>query len=206
MMGGIYIWAHTWEIKVHFIEAIQLDIEVTNLVRTSAGDNTYFFDGQFDNPSVYFPSKCVLIADFYDSESLAKAKKILLMVRLLRENEAHVDTLRSQASEVSEYRLVRLRREYLKQELLYERIPEDLSIRQRTELPLQLMVTVGTFTEEFFEDDATLACQISDIIHELGGTTTWNERTNPHYHEPYRQPEGLERYYAAEPDGKINEV
>jgi hypothetical protein len=81
-----------------------------------------------------------------------------------------------------------------------------LSIRQKAELPLQLMVTVGTFTEEFLEDDATLACQISDLIHELGGTTTWNERTNPHYHKPYRQPEGLERYYAADPDGKINEV
>jgi hypothetical protein len=57
------------------------------------------------------------------------------MVRLLRENEAHIDTLRSQAPELSEYRLVRLRREYLEQEILYERIPEYLSIHQRAELP-----------------------------------------------------------------------
>ena len=67
-------------------------------------------------------------------------------------------------------------------------------------------MTVGTFTEEFFEDYATLACQISDLIHKLGGTTTWNERTNPHYHKPYRQPEDLERYYAFAPDGSISEV
>lgn len=67
-------------------------------------------------------------------------------------------------------------------------------------------MTVGTFTEEFFEDYATLACHISDLIHKLGGTTTWNERTNPHYHKPYRQPEDVERYYAADPDGKINEI
>jgi hypothetical protein len=69
------------------------------------------------------------------------------MVRLLRKNEAHIDILRSQAPELSEYRLIRLRREYLEQQILYERIPEDLSIRQKAELPLQLIVTVGTFTE-----------------------------------------------------------
>ena len=40
------------------------------------------------------------------------------MVRLLRKNEAHIDILRSQAPELSEYRLVRLRREYLEQEIL----------------------------------------------------------------------------------------
>jgi hypothetical protein len=111
------IWAHTSEIKVHFTEEIQLALEVTDLVRTLARDATSF-DNQFDAPSVYFPSKCVLIADFYDSESLATAKKILPMVRLLRKNEAHIDILRSQAPELSEYRLVRLRREYLEQEIL----------------------------------------------------------------------------------------
>jgi len=42
----------------------------------------------------------------------------LPLVRLLRENEAHIDTLRSQAPELSEYLLVMLRQEYLEQETL----------------------------------------------------------------------------------------
>jgi hypothetical protein len=124
----------TWEIKVHLTEQVQLEMEATNLVDTLARDRTSSGD-----LATLFPSKCVLIADFYDSESLATAKNILPMVRLLRKNEAHIDILRSQAPELSEYRLVRLRREYLEQEILYERIPEDLSIRQRAELPLQLI-------------------------------------------------------------------
>jgi len=199
------IWVHTSEIKVHFTEEIQLDLEVTDLVRTLARDATSF-DNQFDAPSVYFPSKCVLIADFYDSESLATAKKILPMVNFLRDNEAYIEIMRSPAPQLCEKRLKNLREEYQKQEYFYERIPEDLSIRQRAELPLQLIVTVGTFTEEFFEDDAKLACQISDLIHELGGTTTWNEITDPNYHSPYREQEDLERSYAFAPDGSISEV
>ncbi|MEG4323835.1 hypothetical protein QUB37_27300 [Microcoleus sp. AT3-A2] len=172
------IWAHTWEIKVYFTESIVLDLEVTDLVRTSAGDNTSFIDieGLFDNLSAHFPSKCAIVADFYDSESLATAQKILPMVNLLRDNEAYIEIMQLQAPEVREYLLVMLRQEYLEQQTLYEKIPEKLSIRQRAELPLQLIVTVGTFTEEFFEDDAKLACQISDLVHYLGGTTTWNER------------------------------
>ena len=89
-------------------------MEATNLVDTLARDRT-----SSGNLAILFPSKCVLIADFYDSESLATAKKILPLVGLLRENEAHIDTLRSQAPELSEYLLVMLRQEYLEQETLY---------------------------------------------------------------------------------------
>ena len=168
------IWLHTWEIKVYFTEPIELEMEITDLARTIATDNT-----SFDDSLAYFPSKCVVIADFYDSESLATAKKILHMVRLLRENEAYIEVFRSQFPQIREYLLKLLHKEYLEQEMLYEKIPEDLSIRQRDEQPFQLIVTVGTFDEEFFEDEAELACSIADIVHQLGGTTTWHERIDP---------------------------
>ncbi|HAX79994.1 MAG TPA: hypothetical protein DCY88_30205 [Cyanobacteria bacterium UBA11372] len=165
------IWAHTWEIKVHLTEKIKFEMKSTNLVYTLARARTFL-----DDETTLFPSKCVLLADFYDSESLATAKKILTMVRFLRENETYIEIIRAQAPQIREKLLKMLRKEYQEQEYLYEKIPEDLSIRHKAELPLQLIVMVGTFTQEFFEDNATLACLISDLIHELGGTTTWNEK------------------------------
>lgn len=200
------IWAHTWEIKVHLTEAIKLDLEVTNLVRTSARDDTDFVDELSNDLSAYFPAKCVLIADFYDSESLAIAQKILPMVNILRDNEAYIEIIRSQAPQLRERQLKKLRKEYQGQEYFYKRILEDLSIRQRHELPLQLMVTVGTFTQEFFEDEATLAHLISCLIHELGGTTTWYERIAPHDRSPYGELKSLETDCAVSPDAGTSEV
>lgn len=122
------IWAHTWEIKVHLTEAIKLDLEVTNLVRTSARDDTDFVDELSNDLSAYFPAKYVLIADFYDSESLAIAQKILPMVNLLRDNEPYIEIMRSQVPQFCEKQLKRLRKEYQSQEYFYKRIPEDFCL------------------------------------------------------------------------------
>jgi len=195
------IWLHTWEIQVHLTETIHFEMAVTHLVETLATDGNSWGDS-----ATLFPAKCVLIADFYDSESLATAKKILPMVNLLRDNEAYIEIMRSQAPQLREKQLKKLRKEYQKQEYFYKRIPEDLSIHQRHELPLQLMVTVGTFTQKFFKDDATLAYQISDLIHELGGTTTWHERIAPRDRSPYGELEGFETYYAFALDAGMSEV
>ncbi|HBE20298.1 MAG TPA: hypothetical protein DEG17_25710 [Cyanobacteria bacterium UBA11149] len=164
------VWLHTWSIKVHLTESIQLEMKTTHLVRTLARD-----DNDFDSGLVYFPTKCVLIADFYDSESLVKAKKILAKVKLLREDKANLDIFYSQFPQISEYLLKLLEKEYLEQEIIYETIPEDLLIYERGGQPLQLILTVGTFDEEFFARDAKLAGLISDLVHELGGTTMWHE-------------------------------
>ena len=56
---------------------------------------------------------------------------------------------------------------------------DTYQVRRRAGLPQQLLLSLGTVDEEFFTSGASAAQLLMKRVHELGGTTTWEERTTP---------------------------
>jgi hypothetical protein len=167
------IWSDTSEIKLQLLKPIKLEVKDTDLIRTFARDESW------EGEPLHFPIKCVVVADFYDFESLAKAKKILDRVGELRENISLIDELHSQVPHVPKRIFTNIHEAFLQLDKYQEKTSSDLSARQRVGNPLQLILNIGVFWEEFFIDDTPLANWVSDLVHRLGGTTTWDEKTDP---------------------------
>ncbi|HAG83326.1 MAG TPA: hypothetical protein DCL61_19825 [Cyanobacteria bacterium UBA12227] len=167
------IWSDTYEIKLQLSKPIKLEVKNTDLIRTFAHDETW------EGEPLHFPIKCVVVADFYDFESLAKAKSILDRVGKLRENTSLIDELHSQVPHVPKQMFQNIYEAFLELGKYQEKTSSELSVRQRAGNPLQLILNIGVFGEEFFIDDTPLANWVSDLVHKLGGTTTWDERTDP---------------------------
>ncbi|HAX77055.1 MAG TPA: hypothetical protein DCY88_14760 [Cyanobacteria bacterium UBA11372] len=168
------IWADTCEIKLQLAVPIKLESKDTELIRTFARDKSW------NGESSYLPSKCVVVADFYSPESLAKAKKILDRVGKLRENASLIDELHSEVPYVPKQLFTKIHEAYLELETYQGKTPSELSVRQRAGVPKQLILYLGVFDQKFFIDGAKLAKAVSDLVYELDGTTTWNETTDPY--------------------------
>lgn len=167
------IWADTYEINLHLAKPIKLEVEDTALIRTFAIDNTW------EGEPFHFPIKCVVVADFYDVDSLAKAKKILDRVGQLRENTFLIDELHAQVPHVPKLMFTKIHESFLSLDKYQEKTSTPLSVSQKVGNPLQLILNIGIFGKEFFIDDTPLACWVSDLVRKLGGTTSWDEKTDP---------------------------
>lgn len=165
------IWADTCEIKIQLSEPINLNVKDTDLIRTFASDESW------NGSPFQLPVKCVVVADFYSPESIGIAKQILTLIEQFGENVSLFDELRAQVPYVSERIVTQFLKEYREQRRLRGKTACGLSIRQRTGLPQQLVISVGVFDEPFYAKQNNLAEWLSDLIHELGGTTTWDEKT-----------------------------
>jgi hypothetical protein len=168
------IWTDTCEIKLQLAVPIKLEIKDTELIRTFARDKSW------KGESSYLPSQCVVVADFYSPEFLAKAKKILDRVGKLRENASLIDELHSQVPDIPKELFTKIHEAYLELETYQGKMPSELSLRQRAGLPKQLMLYLGVFDEKFFIDGAKLAKAVSDLVYELNATTTWDEMMDPY--------------------------
>ncbi|HBE16722.1 MAG TPA: hypothetical protein DEG17_07990 [Cyanobacteria bacterium UBA11149] len=168
------IWADTWEIKLKLTESIKLEVEYTDLIRTWASDTTW------KGEPLYLPSKCVVVADFYNSETLEKAKKILDRVGDLRNNASLIDDLHAQVPYLPKDLFINIRSAYLEMETNQGNDINNLEARQRAGLLKQLILSLGIFDDKFFINGAKLAKTVSDLVYELDGTTTWNETTDPY--------------------------
>ncbi len=164
------IWADTYEMNLHLAKPIKLEVEDTALIRTFARDNTW------EGEPLHFPIKCVLVADFYDIDSLTKAKKILDRVGALRENASLIDELHFQVPQVPKWMFTKINESFLMMDKYQEKTSTPLSVSQRVGNPLQLILNIGIFGKEFFIDDTPLACWVSDLVRKLGGTTSWDEK------------------------------
>ena len=167
------IWADTYEIKLQLSKPTKLEVKDIDLIRTFARDHTW--EGEL----LHFPIKCVVVADFYDIDSLTKAKKILDRVGVLRENASLIDELHSQVPHVPKWMFTKIHESFLMLDKYHKKNSTPLSVHQRVGNPLQLILNIGFFGEEFFIDDTPIACWVSDLVHQLGGTTTWDEKTDP---------------------------
>ncbi|MEQ8973150.1 MAG: hypothetical protein RIE73_22445 [Coleofasciculus sp. C1-SOL-03] len=167
------IWSDTSEINLKLLKPINLEVKDTALIRTFARDKSW------KGEPLHFPIKCVVVADFYDFDSLAQAKKILDRLGELRENILLIDELHSQVPHVPKHIFTNIHEAFMQLGKYHEKTSSDLSVRQRVGNPLQIILNIGVFGEEFFIDDTPLANWVSDLVHQLGGTTTWDERTDP---------------------------
>jgi hypothetical protein len=164
------IWAETYEIKIQLSKPINLNVKDTDLIRTFASDESAKGRG------LQLPVKCVMVADFYSPESIAIAKQILTSIEQFSESVSLLDDLRAQVPYVSERSLTGFLKEYREQKKLSEKTAFGLSISQKTGLPQQLIISLGVFDEPFYAKEGNLADWLLDLIHELGGTTTWDEK------------------------------
>lgn len=166
------IWTETCEITVQLSKPINLKLKNTELIRTFARDTTW------KGERWQFPVKCVVVADFSNPESTAKAKQILESIEQLSESASSLDELRVQIPYVSEWILTNFLKEYQEQRRLQAKGACEVSVRQRPGLPQQLVVSVGVFDEQFFiKEENNFAEWLLGLIHELDGTTTWEDTT-----------------------------
>lgn len=168
------IWIDTFEIKLQLAVPIKLEIEDTQLIRTSARDETW------NIKLSYLPCQCVVVADFYSPKYLAEAKKILDRVGELRDNASLIDELHSQVPDIPKELFTKIHEAYLELETYQGKMLSELSLRQRAGLPKQLILYLGVFDENFFIEGAKLAKAVSDLVYELNATTTWDETTDPY--------------------------
>jgi hypothetical protein len=168
------VWAETWEIKVKLLSPIDLTIEETELIRTFARDLTW--NGELQS----LPSRCVIVAEFYDTSTLEKAKKILSSVTQIAENVSIIDELHSSIPYVNKDIFINLYDSLIEQKELQKSDFNKLDISQKNGHPKQLILCLGMFDERFFDGGAKLARAISELVYELDGTTTWNETTDPY--------------------------
>lgn len=166
------IWTETCEITVQLSKPINLKLKDTELIRTFARDTTW------KGEPWQFPIKCVVVADFSTPASTAKAKQILELIAQLNERASSLDELRVQIPYVSEMMLTNFLKEYQEQRRLQAKGACEISVRQRPGLPQQLVVSVGVFDEQFFIKENNLAEWLLGLIHELDGTTTWEDTTD----------------------------
>jgi hypothetical protein len=177
------IWTETCEIKIQLSKPINLSVKDTDLIRTLAWDETW------KGEPLELPVKCVVVADFYSPESIAIAKQILTSIEQFGENVPLIDELRAQVPYVSERIVTQFLKEYREQKRLQGKTACKLSTRQRAGLPQQLVISLGVFDEPFYAKEGNLGEWLSDLIHELGGTTTWDEKTDIEV-ENYRRSQG----------------
>ena len=167
------VWTPTWEILVGFDRPISVGIGETDLVRTWARDENW--NGHL--PS--FPSECVLVADFSEPKVMMSALNYLdLFVNSINSDSYPVEELHAEFSEVPLSLLTKLRKEYLRLGSSENNERPFLTYRRRTGLR-QIVVSLGIFDSAFFRSGSQFASLVSNLIHILGGTTTWNESTSP---------------------------
>ncbi|MDY6784812.1 MAG: hypothetical protein SW833_20090 [Cyanobacteriota bacterium] len=164
------IWSDTWEIKLQLLKSIRLKYPETELVRSFADDATW------KGESLQFPVQCIVVADFYNFESLMKAKAVLGNLKSLREDVSFIDEIHSQLPNVSKWMLSKTHEACRELNKYPDKNSNALSFYQRVSNPLQFIVNIGFFGEEFFIDDTPLACFVSEIVRELEGTPTWDEK------------------------------
>jgi hypothetical protein len=167
------IWSDTWEITVQLAAPITLSMEPTTLIRAAAGDTTWQGDDTFHS------ARCVVVGDFFSSETVAKALPVLSQISHLHLSPSLLDHLHDKLPFINREIFARVAQacQALNADLLPPHSP--VSIRQRSGLPKQLLIDLGRFDESFFAQGAELAYAVADLVYELDGTTTWNETTHP---------------------------
>jgi hypothetical protein len=59
-----------------------------------------------------------------------------------------------------------------------KKVGVPITFRRFSRYPRKLMFMMGPFPKKYFVDGAPFARRVIDLCHGLGGTTTWNERTD----------------------------
>jgi hypothetical protein len=155
------VWSLTWEIRLDAPASFKLETpDDGDLARTSAYDETW------DGDESYYPCVCVLIVDAPDEDTL---RKITFVINEVRDGSANGSGQSLPPGLAGT--LAKLREAYAG----VEGNTGYPTTRRRAGHPLQLIVSLGTFDEDFFADGAEIATLVSDLCHALGATTLWDE-------------------------------
>ncbi len=156
------IWSSMWEIKLKIRNYTDPNIETNTLIRSWAIDKTW------KGKTPIFPCECIIIVDFKDKKSLLRAKPLLehLSAQLSNNDKKEHD-----------YDIpVNVKKSFDEIHKLYH-YPNNLSVTRGSGQINQLIVSLGMFDKTFFAEGAELAQLVINFCHNLGGTTTWNEKT-----------------------------
>ena len=157
------IWGDTWEIRIRLQSPVDYKIKEDELVRTWAVDDSW--KGKVSN----FPSECVLVVDFNNKKDVLRAEGILQELSNRISKGVSKDQ-KSVFSKSIEKTLHNIQKGYPPHSIL--------KVKRRTSQLRQLLVSLGTFSEVFFADGAEIAFMVSSLCRDLGGTTTWQEKTS----------------------------
>jgi hypothetical protein len=159
------VWSLTWEIRLDVPASFKPELpDEGELARTRAYDETWEGDGS------YYPCECVLIVDAPDEDTLRKLASLINEVRSGSANGAGQSLPPGSAEALAKIREA------------YARVEGNSGFpttRRRAGHPLQLLMSLGIFDEEFFADGAGIAALVSDLCHAAGATTSWDEVNNP---------------------------
>lgn len=159
-------WNDHWRVDVRLDAPLQRTWSDLELLRTYASDASW--EGDPPEP----PYECVVVTDFPEADALTGAEAVLRRLEALRTGTLTPDELRR---EVPTARPA-LPRELAEQ--LRARPDARVEVERRATEPERLVISVGRFGEDFFEDGAQLAEQVRELCRVLGGLTTWNDLTD----------------------------
>lgn len=157
-------WAETWDIVVQFDAPASVNKDQYYPRRT------FEIDRSWNGDTSMFPVECVVIANFAGPENIDRAQKVFGKVRTLTDNAAAVDELKAMVPEAGGDLFENLQRELMS--LPARPVP---TVRTRTGQAQQLLISLGSVEDEFFENGATAASLIFDLCNALGATTTHEE-------------------------------
>jgi hypothetical protein len=152
------VWSDTWKISLHLIDSPRID-----LASADAGldiRRTFAHDGTWKGGSPSQVAKYIIVAEFYNQDLFSRA------ITALKEVSAPsgiIDPeLQDLIDRVKEHPLSR-----------------NIYISRRVDASMKLVINLGTFTNESFtEYGGDLAERVSELIHDLGASITWDEKAS----------------------------
>ena len=160
------IWNDNWRVDVRLVTPLQRSWSDLELIRTYASDASW--PGETPDP----PFECVVMADFLETGALTHAEALLRRLEGLRTGTLTPAEL---------LREVPTARPELPRELAEElraRPEARVVVERRATEPERLVISVGRFDMDFFEDGAPFAEKVRELCRVLGGLTTWNDLTD----------------------------
>jgi hypothetical protein len=160
------VWNDNWRVDVQLATPLKRTWSDLELIRTYASDASW--TGEPPEP----PFECVVVADFLEADALTHAEAVLRRLEEVRTGTLTPDELR---------REVPTARPALSSEVAEElRAWPDarVGVERRAAEPARLVISVGRFGVDFFEDGAPLAEKVRELCRVLGGLTTWNDLTD----------------------------